>query len=243
MISDEQIERYRDEGYLVVPDLLTPEEVEDFLRNEASALPPGWRDGLRSHALNPQRMRLASHPKVTAVVRALLGGAPQIVQTMLLDKPPSGGQGIALHQDSYYIRNEPNTLMACWLALTDTDAENGGLCVVPGSHKRGLVGSHPNRDTVEHVAWEVEHTLRDREGREWTHRLYAAEVDDLDLNALKKLTVPAGGGVFFTGLTIHGSFSNRTPHRRRAAFATHYVKDGTWVYRTDIQDLAPVAAP
>jgi ectoine hydroxylase-related dioxygenase (phytanoyl-CoA dioxygenase family) len=57
---------------------------------------------------------------------------------MYMAKKPLGGTGVALHQDTHYIRNEPNTLMACGIACNDTGADNGGLCVVPGSHKQGL---------------------------------------------------------------------------------------------------------
>jgi len=41
-------------------------------------------------------------------------------------------------------------------------------------------------------------------------------------------------------MTIHSSFANRSPDRQRRAFATHYVKDGTWVYRCDVQDTVAV---
>jgi len=56
------------------------------------------------------------------------------------------------------------------------------------------------------------------------------------------LEVPAGGGVFFSSLTVHGSYANQTADRRRLAFATHYVRAGTWVYRQDLQDMVPVRA-
>jgi ectoine hydroxylase-related dioxygenase (phytanoyl-CoA dioxygenase family) len=54
------------------------------------------------------------------------------------------------------------------------------------------------------------------------------------------LEVPRGGAVFFTSLTIHGSFANRSATRDRLAWAVHYVKDGTWVLRADVQDTVSV---
>jgi ectoine hydroxylase-related dioxygenase (phytanoyl-CoA dioxygenase family) len=41
-------------------------------------------------------------------------------------------------------------------------------------------------------------------------------------------------------MTIHGSFANKSSNWPRLAFATHYVKDGTWIYRQDIQDTIEV---
>ena len=54
---------------------------------------------------------------------------------------------------------------------------------------------------------------------------------------MEYLTVGPGGGVFFSSLTVHGSYANQTTDRPRLAFATHYVRAGTWVYRADLQDL------
>jgi ectoine hydroxylase-related dioxygenase (phytanoyl-CoA dioxygenase family) len=51
---------------------------------------------------------------------------------MYLNKTQENNLGIALHQDTHYIPNTPNTLLACWIALSDTDETNGGLFVVPG---------------------------------------------------------------------------------------------------------------
>jgi ectoine hydroxylase-related dioxygenase (phytanoyl-CoA dioxygenase family) len=239
VLSLEQAEQYRTEGYLVVPDLLTSEEVETFLAHEAS------RDhsvgfGLHGHTMDSQYRVLAAHSRVAGGAAQLLGGRPRIVQTMLLAKAPDGGRGIALHQDSHYLPNEPNTLMACWLALTDTDRENGGLCVVPGSHREGLRAAGKARDAAEHAVWETEHTMRDHTGREWNQTLVSFEIQDLDPASLRFLTVPRGAGVYFTGLTIHGSFANRSTDRPRPAFAVHYVHEDTWVLRTDVQNTASI---
>ena len=70
-------------------------------------------------------------------------------------------------------------------------------------------------------------------------RFYSFEIDNLDPAAVRRLTVPKGAGVYFTGLTIHGSYAN-TSGRPRKAFATHYVKEGTFLPRKDIQETVPV---
>ena len=65
----------------------------------------------------------------------------------------------------------------------------------------------------------------------------------LDQMEFLRLSVPAGGGVFFTGLTIHGSYANHSFNRFRRAFGIHYVGQESWVYRTDIQELVPAVLP
>src|SRR5947209_9239579 len=229
-----EVAAYRQDGFLVVPGLLTEEEIAAFRAHEAGRTEP-TAFGLQGHRVDPQYRYLATHPKVVARVRQLLGGQPRIVQTMLLNKRPKGGVGIALHQDSHYLPNEPNTLMACWLALTDTDPENGGLCVVPGSHREGLRAARKNQDEKEHATWENEHVMRDRDGHEWNQTLVSFQITDVNTARLVRLTVPRGGGVFFTGMTIHGSFSNQSANRQRTAWAVHYVREDTWLFRTDVQ--------
>lgn len=246
-LTDEQIAQYERDGYLIVHDLLADDEVDAFVAYESQDKPDGWIENLRHHADDPAWAHLAKHPNVVAITRQLLGGErPMLVQTMYMERQPAGdaemgSKGIALHQDLHYLPTEPPTLMACWIAMNDTDAGNGGLCVVPGSHARGLIEPVQNDDTEEHDAWEADHLMRDRDGREWTQTFYSFDIEGLDEGEIERLTVPKGAGVFFSGLTIHGSYGNRSKDRVRRAFASHYVAEPSWVLRTDVQELVPAA--
>src|SRR5438874_165737 len=176
VLTPEQVARYHADGCLIVPGLLTRAEVSAFL--EQAAVPKPEPYGLHGHRKDPQYRCLATHPRVIGIVMQLLGGRPRIVQTMFLNKSAQGGKGIALHQDGHYLPNEPNTLMACWLALTDTEAGNGGLCVMPGSHTKGLRSTHDNEDGKDHVTFLQTHTMRDRGGKEWNVEMHSFEIDD-----------------------------------------------------------------
>jgi len=246
MLSPQQIETFHRDGFIIVENLLTDEEIDRFVAYEHEPKPEGWRQDLRHHASDEVWRYVATHPNVTEAVSELIGGQPMVVQTMYLEKKPSGGvaevggQGVALHQDLHYLPCEPDTLIACWIALSDTDAENGGLCVVPGSHKDGLYETHKNENDQEHDSWEFDYTMRDRDGKEWIQHMYSFEIEGLDMNRLQKLTVPKGAGVIFSGLTIHGSYANRTKDRVRRAFATHYIREDSWMYRADVQEVMAV---
>ncbi len=240
-LTSEQVASYRADGFVQVQDLLTPSEINAFLEAQSEAAAPEVLElGLRRHTADPQWRYLASHPRISAIASRLLGGTPMIVQTMYMEKAPRGGTGIALHQDAHYIRNEPGTLMACWLALSDTDSSNGGLCVAAGSHLAPLRNTRPPQDSSEHASWVKEYAMRGPDGTEWTETMHSHEVDGVGRDELTFLTVPRGSGVFFTGRTIHGSYANRSSGRPRLAFAIHYVREGTWVFRRDIQDLERV---
>jgi ectoine hydroxylase-related dioxygenase (phytanoyl-CoA dioxygenase family) len=245
-LSAAQVKEYWDKGYLIVPGLLTHEEVDSFVDYENEPKPAEWRSNLRHHADNEQWAYIAKHPNVTSIARQLLNGArPMIVQSMYLEKKPAGdgavgGSGIALHQDLHYLPCEPDALMACWVALSDTDGENGGLCVVPGSNQRGdLYETSRANNLVDHDSWEFEYDMRDRDGKVWKQRMYSFEIPGVSEADVVRLTVPKGDGVFFTGKTIHGSYGNRSRDRYRRAFATHFVPEGAWLFRQDVQELVP----
>jgi len=239
-LTADQLKQYRDEGFLLVPGVLSAQEADGFVSYEAGQ-EKQWRNRLDNHTRDDHWRRVAIHPNVAGIAGQLLGAAPRIVQTMYLEKQPGEeAKGTAMHQDAHYLPNEPNTLMACWLAMSDTDGTNGGLCVVPGSHKTGLFGTHKATSLKDHQVWETEHLMRDRNGKEWHQKFYSFEIDGLDPNNVQRLTVPKGSGVFFTGMTIHGSFANNDPVRVRRAFATHFVAEGTWVLRADVQETVPV---
>jgi ectoine hydroxylase-related dioxygenase (phytanoyl-CoA dioxygenase family) len=47
------------------------------------------------------------------------------------------------------------------------------------------------------------------------------------------LCVPAGSAVFFTGMTVHGSYANHSGEVR--AFAMHYMHEASFCTRCDLQ--------
>src|SRR5258708_15744811 len=77
-----------------------------------------------------------------ACLTGLLGREPYAVQTMLYFKPP-GARGQALHQDQFYLRVQPGTCMAAWMALDPCDEQNGCMQVVVGSHNWQVLCSVP----------------------------------------------------------------------------------------------------
>jgi len=230
-LSQSQVEQYHRDGYLVVPNLLSPQEVEEFVQHNEQLGEAQKSFGLQGHQHDELYRKVAHAASITGPVAQLLEGAPQIVQTMYMNKVSKGSAGTALHQDSHYIRNEPNTLMACWIAMSDTDRENGGE-----------LKSVSQNDDDEHQKWETQHLMRDREGKEWNEKLFAFKIEDVSPEEIEYLSIPAGAGVFFTGMTIHGSFANHAESRPRRAFAVHYVREGTWVLRDDLQRTVPVEA-
>ncbi|MFV1980239.1 MAG: phytanoyl-CoA dioxygenase family protein, partial [Rhodothermia bacterium] len=118
-LTSEQIISYGQDGYIIVPGLLSEEEIDRFVEYEHEPKPAGWKQNLRHHVDDESWRYLATKPNVAGAVSQLIGGSPRVVQTMYMEKHPSGdadvgGQGVALHQDYHYLPCEPDTLIACW---------------------------------------------------------------------------------------------------------------------------------
>ena len=93
ILDSESLSFYQREGFLVVENLLSKDEVDAFLAHQASRA--SKHDlGLRSHTVDPQWKYVGKHPNVAGVAAQLLGGDPRIVQTICIclkkvgEKPP-----------------------------------------------------------------------------------------------------------------------------------------------------------
>src|SRR5687768_11401829 len=147
-------------------------------------------------------MRWMIAPRVRAALYQLCGRDPYGVQTMLYFKP-AGARGQAMHQDQFYLRVQPGTCMAAWLALDACDEENGCLQVVPGSHEWPLLCTEKADTTTSFT----DVTVPIPEG-----------------TPIEPVIMDAGDVMFFNGSLVHGSFPNTTPDRFRRSLIGHYVE-------------------
>jgi phytanoyl-CoA hydroxylase len=144
---------YEENGYVIAPGLFSAEETaalrEHYMQLREAGSYPGDFDGVDATSSDPLKryprmihmhrwdeasLRWLLDSRLKAVMTALLGSEPYAVQTMLYFKP-AGARGQALHQDQFYLRVQPGTCMAAWLALDRCDEANGCMRVVPGSHR------------------------------------------------------------------------------------------------------------
>ena len=132
---------------------------------------------------------------------SLLGREPYAVQTMLYFKPP-GARGQALHQDQYYLKVQPGTSIAAWMALDDCDEANGCMQMVAGSANWDVLCSIP-ADTTQSF---TDVTVPLPEGVKPTPAL-----------------MKAGDVMFFNGQVVHGSYQNTTTNRFRRSLIGHYI--------------------
>ena len=225
-ITDEDVAFYRENGYLIVENALSETEI-DSLRHEASTICRGDRGPLRNgfshspdesddevisrylcihfpHKISDLMRDHLAHPVIQNVLTQVIGPDVKCMQSMLFIKS-SGKPGQAWHQDEDFIPTRDRTLTGAWMALDDANAENGGLWVIPGSHKHGIL-------------WPQEQQNDPR--FDCTIESYGFPYKDEDAIPVE---VKAGAIVFFNGYLLHRSLPNHAKSGYRRVLVNHYM--------------------
>lgn len=229
MLTPSQIHEFQTQGYLTVTGLFSPEETDHYKQHfmalraantypgDSAGVDVGSSDPLKRyprmihmHRWDETSLHWMTDPRLNACMTDFLGREPYAVQTMLYFKP-AGARGQALHQDQYYLRVQPGTCLAAWLALDDCNQENGCLQMVPGSQ-----------------AWPVLCTTAADTSQSFTE----VTVPLPEGTPVEPIIMKAGDVVFFNGQVVHGSYPNTSPDRFRRALIGHYiVGEAKEVYR------------
>ncbi|MFF4628635.1 phytanoyl-CoA dioxygenase family protein [Streptomyces griseorubiginosus] len=200
-----------------VPGHFEPSESTDPLRRYPRVMQP--------HEINALALEILLDTRLRKVLVSLLGEEVLAAQSMFYFKPP-GARGQALHQDNFYLRVEPGTCVAAWVACDEIDRDNGGLEVVPGTHRMDLFCPELADSEVSFA------------------REYVAPPPGL---ATVPVDMAPGDVLFFNGSLVHGSQPNRTAGRFRRSFIGHYVGASTerigHYYRTLSMSGARVPLP
>lgn len=231
-VTDVELGRFREQGYLVIRHAFTPQEtaaaleglldlidgkVPEFAGIQFEARARDRLDTIRREekqdyvrklmAFTPYDARLdaiANHPALMAIIRALVNDEPMKFQDMALLKPPGGGREKPWHQDkAFFDMDVNNPVVGAWIALDPATPENGCMHVIPGSHNEGPVVHFARRD------WQI--------------------CDD-QVRTTRDVMVPLepGGVLLFDGLIHHGTPANRTNQRRRAVQFHYTGRNAIW---------------
>ena len=161
-----------------------------------------WAFDIKANLLFDWVYRLGAHEATLDAIEDLLGPNIFNTNTVFRIKEPGSGTNYGWHQDAARIEVEPCFVIA-YLAITASTPGNGGLRVVPGSHRSTL-------------PFEIIVNDDGQAQRKVARTLQVKESDALDL------TLEPGEVTFFSGLLIHGSRGNRS-RQRRIAILTDYT--------------------
>lgn len=218
-LSPAEIESYRERGYLLVEDALTPQELADIraaidgfversraltrhdsaieLEAGHSAETPKVQRIKQPHKLHPAFARLSRSASVLDAVRALIGNDLRLIGSKVNIKGAHAGTSVEWHQDWAFYPHTNDDVLAVGVLIDDVTPENAPLLLLPGSH-RGPVHDHRS------------------EG------VFVGGFNPLDRG------LDVSGAIPFTGKAgtislhhvrlVHGSAVNRSPRDRRMLF-------------------------
>jgi hypothetical protein len=193
-VVDADLEAVLRDGFVILPDLLSAEEIDDIRAAVGPYLERTGRNAFEGHTtqrvysvLSKTRVcdRIADHPRVLALLDRLF--LPNYLLSMLQAiRILPGEQGQMLHtDDSFYPLPRPRPALGAatiW-AIDDFTATNGATDIIPGSHT-------------------------------WGDEL----PDDADR---RPVVMSAGSCVFFLGTLWHGGGANNSDAQRLAMTAQY----------------------
>jgi ectoine hydroxylase-related dioxygenase (phytanoyl-CoA dioxygenase family) len=208
-LSDAEIARYRDEGW-VIPAFRLPEPqlrglqqaLEQLLRDNPGVRPEKLvsahiegdnGEGVRGSA---SFLELARDPQIVELVSGVIGDDVILWGCHVFCKPAAEGYETPWHQDGHYWPIRPLATCTVWLALELSTRENGCLRVIPGSHRRCQLHGH---------------LTEDRSDLTLNQRLADGHFDE---SLAVDVELQPGQMSLHDVYMIHGAAANRSPVRR-----------------------------
>jgi ectoine hydroxylase-related dioxygenase (phytanoyl-CoA dioxygenase family) len=236
-LSDEQIDQYRNEGFIVVERLF---DADDLARVDATIrqmtdqalaggdfskvleLEPEPVDGKRvpRRIFNPydqhETFRALAHDlRLLDKIESLIGGDFNLQHSKLNMKPAKVGSVVEWHQDMAYFPHTNDDLVTALVYLDDANEENGCLQVLPRHHTHFFDHSGPD-------------------GR------FAGMITEslADFGKPRSLPALAGSAIFMHCITPHSSLPNRSSRARRTLIYEYRANDAFPIYYGEMTNLA-----
>ncbi|NIR51448.1 phytanoyl-CoA dioxygenase family protein [candidate division KSB1 bacterium] len=217
---------YNSEGYAVFRKVLAPELIQEA-RNHIEWLlqkNPATRPEQLHHFLmqdDPFWVRLVSDDRLLDIAEKFIGSDIALFASHYIAKPPLEGQAVLWHQDGTYWPLEPMEVVTLWLAIDDSNCENGCMRVIPATHTTRLLS---------------ENELQQRNDGK---NVLGSGIDSAQIDESKAVDIILRAGdvsVHHPNL-IHGSHAN-TSSRWRRGLTIRYIPVTTRIVTEDLHPSA-----
>jgi len=141
-LSDDQIERYRRDGYVAPLPILSADEAAGCrraLEEVEASLGGRFRapHNTKFYLLYPWAHRLATHPRILDAVEDLIGPDIMLYHNTAWLKGAGEESYVSWHQDNTYFGHDPCEVLTAWIALSPATEETGCMLFLPGTQKLG----------------------------------------------------------------------------------------------------------
>ncbi|WP_326751994.1 ectoine hydroxylase [Streptomyces hirsutus] len=226
LITDDEVAVYRDELNRLVSDPAIRADDRSIVEPQSKEI----RSVFEVHRISEVFARLVRDERVVGRARQILGSDVYVHQSRINVKPGFGASGFYWHSDFETWHAEDGLprmrAVSVSIALTENFDTNGGLMIMPGSHKTflGCAGATPKDNYKKSLQMQDAGTPSD-EGL----TSLASE------HGIKLFTGKAGSATWFDCNCMHGSGDNITPFPRSNVFIVFNSVENTAV--------EPFAAP
>jgi len=237
MINQQDADFYKEQGYLVVNNVLTSAEVaalradldkvvtdarhvtenNDVYDLEETHSPdnPRVRRIKHPHTVMPTAMDLMRHPALIEILTRLIGPGVRFQTSKLNMKSAGYGAAVEWHQDWAFYPHTNDDLLAVGVMLDDVEYVNGPMQVIPGSHKGQIFDHHSDGYFCGAIN---------------------PDKADIDFDSAVPLTGPAGSMTFHHVRAIHGSALNRSDKSRNFLLYQYTAADA-WPLIEPVKDF------
>jgi hypothetical protein len=142
-LSSNQLKQYEDEGFVSPIDIFSKAKAKE-IRNEIELIEKEMPSELEksgrynAHLISPLLDEVTHNSKILDAVQSLIGENILVCGTTLFIKNPNEKGFVSYHQDAKYIGLEPHNWVTAWVAITDSNENNGCMRMWSGSHKDDL---------------------------------------------------------------------------------------------------------
>lgn len=225
----QSLHAFERDGFLAVEQLLTPDEVAGYhaelerlisdpavRADERSIVEPKSqkvRSVFEVHRISEVFARLVADERLVGAARQILGSDVYVHQSRINVKPGFGASGFYWHSDFETWHAEdglPNMrTVSVSVALTENHDTNGGLMIMPGSHRSflGCAGETPTDNYKKSLQMQDAGIPSDE-----------ALTRMADAHGIRLFTGRAGSATWFDCNAMHGSGDNITPFPRSNVF-------------------------
>ncbi|MGW7075472.1 ectoine hydroxylase [Streptomyces sp. NPDC054866] len=245
-IAANDLAGFERDGFLAIDQLITPDEVSVYhaelerligdptmRADERSIVEPRSQE-IRTifevHKISELFKKLAADPRVVGRARQILGSDVYVHQSRINVKPGFGASGFYWHSDFETWHAEDGLAnmrtVSVSIALTKNHDTNGGLMIMPGSHKTflGCEGATPKDN--------YKRSLQMQDAGIPSNETLTSLASDY---GIRLFTGEAGSATWFDCNAMHGSGDNITPFPRSNVFIVFNSVENTAV--------EPFAAP
>ena len=210
-LTSDQIKQYHDKGFVAPIEALSQDEANE-IRDEIEFIEKKWPRELEGlgrnnvHYISPIFDKVVHNSKILDAVEDVIGTNILVGGTTLFIKDPDQKGFVSFHQDAKYIGFEPHNWVTAWLAITDSNEENGCMRMWSGTHKDDLKVH--------------EEKFNDDQGNLLTR---GQTIDNVPIEKTEPVILKAGQMSLHHPRIAHGSGINKSNKRRIGFVIQSYI--------------------